>query len=260
MADSRSRRVLVERLSWLALALAAGAIVAALMAAFGSGQAWWHFSPAFFVLRIAFFAAIAAVVVALAALLLPTRGRSRTLTFASLAALVMAIGFILYIGVQARTARSVPPIHDITTNLDDVPQFYRLRVREDNLANIPNMGRSDLDQLSAHERWEAIHREAYGDLRTIHVPMSPAQVVQRAADLARERDWEFATLSPDAGIMEATDTTRFFRFKDDVVLRARRAPQGGSYVDMRSISRVGVSDVGVNANRIRDFLADLQQG
>ena len=61
-------------------------------------------------------------------------------------------------------------------------------------------------------------------------------------------------------MLEATDTTLFFRFKDDVVVRIRPDPAraGGSIVDMRSISRVGVSDVGVNAKRIRDFLRDLE--
>jgi uncharacterized protein (DUF1499 family) len=59
-------------------------------------------------------------------------------------------------------------------------------------------------------------------------------------------------------VLEATETTFFFRFKDDVVVRARPAPGGGSLVDMRSISRVGGSDVGLNAKRVRAFLADLQ--
>ena len=258
MADPRSRRVLVERLSWLGLVLAVGAIATALLAAVGHGQGWWHYTSAFFVLRIAFFAAIAGGLMALIALVIRVRDRRRNVTMASVGALVIAAVFVSYIGIQARTARAAPPIHDVTTDLDDVPQFYRLKVRDDNLANIPNMGRADLDQLPPEDRWMTIHREAYPDLRTIHVAMSPAQTILRAADLARERDWEFATINPDDGILEATDTSTFFRFRDDIVIRARRAPQGGSLVDMRSISRVGVSDIGANARRIRSFLEDLQ--
>jgi len=258
MADPRSRRLLVERLSWLALVLSVGAIVVALIAAIGSGQGWWHFRPAFTVLRIAFYVALAGGLLALVALLIRIRDRRRRVTGAALAALVLGAGLAAYLGIQARTARSLPPIHDITTNLDDVPDFYRLPVRTDNFDTVPYLGRDDLHRMLPEERWEVLHREAYGDLKTIHVPWTPAQTIQRAADLARERDWEFATLSPDAGVMEAVDTSRFFRFKDNVVLRARRAPQGGSFVDMRSISRVGVSDIGVNAGRIRSFLKDLQ--
>ena len=64
-----------------------------------------------------------------------------------------------------------------------------------------------------------------------------------------------------SGTVEATATTRFFRFKDDVVVRVRPDPAsaGGSIVDMRSISRVGVSDLGVNARRVRAYLNDLKE-
>ena len=82
--------------------------------------------------------------------------------------------------------------------------------------------------------------------------------MRRAAALARERGWEVALAESER--VEATDTSIFFRFKDDVVVRIRPAPAGGSLVDMRSISRVGGSDVGMNAKRIRAFLADLQRG
>jgi uncharacterized protein (DUF1499 family) len=86
-------------------------------------------------------------------------------------------------------------------------------------------------------------------------------VLQRAEQLARERGWAVAGVDPAAGTLEATATTLFFRFKDDVVLRVRSDLErpGGSVVDMRSISRVGGSDIGVNAKRVRRFLADLQE-
>ncbi len=258
MADLRSRRLLVERLSWLALALSVGAILLALIAAIGSGQGWWHFRPAFTALRIAFYAALAGGLIALVSLLIPIRGRRRRVTGAALAGLVFGAVFASYLGIQARAARAAPPIHDITTNLDDIPRFYRLPVRVDNFDVVPYLGRDDLHRMPPEDRWKALHGEAYGDLRTVHLPWTPAQTIQRAGELARQRDWELRTLSPDAGIMEAVDTSTFFRFRDNIVLRARRAPQGGSLVDMRSISRVGVSDLGANAKRIRSFLADLQ--
>ena len=90
--------------------------------------------------------------------------------------------------------------------------------------------------------------------------MNPAEAVQRAEALIGKRGWRVARVDRQAGTIEATATTLFFRFKDDVVVRVRADPArpGGSIVDMRSISRVGGSDVGVNAGRIRAFLADLQ--
>jgi hypothetical protein len=154
----------------------------------------------------------------------------------------------------------VPPIHEVTTNLDDMPQFSRLRVREDNLEGLDKVERADLRGLSNEQRWRRMHEQAYGDLRTVRVPWRVAETVQRAERLARERGWEIARADPAAGVLEATATTFFFRFKDDVALRARPARGGaGTDVDMRSISRVGRSDVGANAKRIREFLADLQR-
>jgi hypothetical protein len=151
----------------------------------------------------------------------------------------------------------VPAIHDVATDLDDVPQFTRLKVRADNLENVPDEGKPELKALPPEERWKALHRAHYGDIRTVRLAVPPAQAVRRAAALARERGWETALVDEDN--VEATDTSTFFRFKDDVVVRVRPAPDGGSLVDMRSISRVGGSDVGMNAKRIRAFLADLQR-
>ncbi len=91
------------------------------------------------------------------------------------------------------------------------------------------------------------------------MPTGVAETIDRAASLARSRGWTIAKVDRNAGILEATETSLFFRFKDDVVVRVRADPKGGgSLVDMRSISRVGGSDVGMNAQRIRGFLADLQ--
>jgi hypothetical protein len=241
-----------------ALLFGLGGAAAALVAALGAGQGAWHFRGAFTVLRYAFFASIAGAVLGLIGLIAARRARKAKLMLSNLVALVASLGFVLFLGAQVRTARTVPAIHDVATNLEDLPQFGRLAVRADNLENIPDMDRAELKALAPEERWKAIHREAYGDLRTVKLAASPADTIRRAAQLARDRGWEVAREDPAAGVVEATDTTFFFRFKDDVVVRARPAPGGGSLVDMRSISRVGGSDVGVNAKRVRAFLADLQ--
>jgi hypothetical protein len=241
-----------------ALLFGVGGAAAALIAAIGAGQGAWHFRGGFTVLRYAFFAAIAGGVLGLIGLVAARRARRAKLMLPNLIAVVAALGFVLFLGAQIRTARTVPAIHDISTNLNDVPQFTRLKVREDNLEGIPDMDRAELKAMAPEARWKAIHREAYGDIRTVRVPMNLEDTIRRAGQLARDRGWEIANEDGGAGILEATATSRFFRFKDDVVIRARPAPGGGSLVDMRSISRVGGSDVGVNAKRVRAFLADLQ--
>ena len=247
------------RLAILAALLCFGAVAAALIAALGAGQGAWHFRVGFAVMRYAFYVAAGGAVLALIAAFIarPAGGRAVVLSLLSFA--VAAI-FLLYVGNQVRTARSVPPIHDIATDLDTLPEFRRLSLREDYLEKVPDLDRPDLAALPPLERWKAIHREHYADIQPVVVPWSVSETVTRAEALARRRGWAIADFAPDAGRLEATETSRFFRFKDDIVLIARPAPEGGTRVDMRSISRVGGSDVGVNAHRIRTFLADLQAG
>jgi hypothetical protein len=260
MAEARKWRLWGGRLTAAAAVLALGAVAAALIGAFGSAENWWHFRDGFFVLRCAFYAAAAGAVLALIAAFARRRG-GRGLGLVNILTLLVAAGLIFYLYSYYRTARSVPPIHDITTNLDDYPRFYRLRVRDDNLAQVPSGGRAEIERLAPRERWKTLHREAYPDLRTVRVPWPVEETVRRAARLAGERGWEVATVDVRQGVMEAVATTRFFRFKDNVVVRVTPITGGGqgSMVDMRSISRVGVSDVGTNAKRIREFLADLQR-
>ena len=244
----------------LAMVLSVGGVVAALVAAVGSGLGMWHFSAGFTVLRYAFFAVAAGGLLALigvVAALAKRTGPSKL----NLISLVVALLFSAYLLQLVATARSVPAIHDATTNLDDLPVFTTLKVRPDNLENVPDEGRPELARLDPESRWKAIHRRAYGDLRTLRVSAGVVETTERAARLARSRGWDIAKVDSTQGIVEATATSRFFRFKDDVAVRIRPDPQrsGNSLVDMRSISRVGGSDVGMNAKRIRTFMADLKQ-
>jgi uncharacterized protein (DUF1499 family) len=249
-----------DRLTMLAAILCFGAVAVALVAAIGSAREAWHFRIGFKLLEYALYGAAAGIVVALIAILIAWRVKPR-LVMVNLLAIVVAGAFVGFLGNQIRIARTMPRIHDVATNLDDYPRFYRLTVRADNLESIPDMGRRELAALPPRERWKAVHREYYGDIAPIRVPWPVEETIARARRLAEERGWEIVTSDPANGILEAVDTSFFFRFKDNIVVRARPAGQGGgTIVDMRSISRVGVSDIGVNARRVRDFLADLRRG
>ena len=247
-------------LSGLAAVLSLGGVAAALLAAVGSGAGLWHFGFGFTILRFAFFGALAGGVLALIGIVagLVRRSGAGKLNLLSFAAALLFSAYLLQL---VAAARSVPAIHDVATNLQDLPTFTALTVRADNLENIPDEGRPELARLDPESRWKALHRRAYGNLRTVRLAGSVPEVTNRAAEVARNRGWKIAKVDPNAGIVEATATSFFFRFKDDVVVRVRPAPGDGaaSLVDMRSISRVGGSDVGMNAKRIRKFLANLQQ-
>ncbi|MWV28529.1 DUF1499 domain-containing protein [Aurantiacibacter rhizosphaerae] len=140
----------------------------------------------------------------------------------------------------------VPPIHDITTDLNDPPQFTTL----------------DVDDVSTgpftQEEWRAYHEESYADIEPIIIDKPPEEVLANARALAEARGWEIVDADPEAGILEATATAGYVRFYDDVVVEVTPVADGSTRVDMRSVSRVGVSDVGYNAARIRSFLSDLR--
>jgi uncharacterized protein (DUF1499 family) len=237
-----------------ALLLSAGAIVGALIAALGSANGWWPFVAGLQSLRYLFFMALAGALLGLFARI-RRKERHIMAAFAILLGLAMS-GYLLS---QYRLARSVPAIHDASTDLADPPAFITLALRRDNLESVPDEGRPGWTAMAPVERWQALHGEAYPDLKPVRLAMSPDAAIRMAEALARDRGWDVASVDPKAGHLEATATTRFFRFKDDIIVRARPV-EGGSLVDVRSVSRVGRSDLGMNAKRVRKFTRDLAKG
>ena len=256
--QSSGQRPRARRLAWLALALALGGAVAGLIGAAGSGAGGWPFATGFVLLRWGFYAAALGGLLAAVALIWGWRAGAGTGLLGA-AALVLAVGYCGYLWSWLAVAAQVPPIHDVTTDTADPPGFRALTLRADNWESIPDLGDARLAALPPRERWRAVVRRRYGDLKPLHLDRPPAEVVARAEALARERGWTVARVDPAAGALEATDTVSLFRFKDDVAVRVR--PEGGgSRVDVRSVSRVGTSDLGVNAARVRAFLSDLARG
>jgi uncharacterized protein (DUF1499 family) len=140
------------------------------------------------------------------------------------------------------------PINDITTDLDDPPVFN---------AVIPLRPRGSNPIEYGGPRVAARQRAAYPDLGPILTSLAPDAAFQRAFETAESLGWEIVSGDKQAGIIEAIDTTRFFRFKDDVVIRLR-PNAAGTRVDLRSRSRIGLSDLGKNAKRIRTFIKEFE--
>lgn len=143
-------------------------------------------------------------------------------------------------------ASAVPPIHDISTDLNEPPQFAVLDVPEVSTGS-----------LSVEEHL-AYHQEAYGDIGPIVIDKAPETVLADAQALAEDRGWDIASYDAEAGKLEATATAGYVRFYDDVLVEVTPVADGSTRVDMRSVSRVGQSDVGYNAARIVAFLSDLR--
>lgn len=244
---TRIRRRLVAMLVYGGLAISVAAMASALLAAIGYRSGWWDFGPAFTLVRWAAWLGVAGSVAAfLGGLLAALRQHKRLAPWAVLGVVIGALtfGMPLY---QLQQARTLPPIHDITTDTDNPPRF---------VAVVPLRGSTTnpLEYGGAHAA--NLQQQAYPDIVPLHMPAAPQAAFERALSLARQRGWEIVAAAPQEGRIEATDTTALFGFKDDVVIRIAAA-DGGSRVDMRSVSRVGVSDLGANAKRIRGFLRDL---
>ena len=168
------------------------------------------------------------------------------------AALVAAaLGAVCYMipAQQLATAGSVPPIHDITTDTDEPPSFVAILPLRADAPNPP-----EYDPAVAEQQ-----QEGYPDLRGVTLDAPPAEAFAQALAAAEAMGWDLVANDAAAGRIEATDTTFWYGFKDDVVIRVR-ADGAGSRIDVRSKSRVGRSDVGANAKRIREYTARLLGG
>jgi uncharacterized protein (DUF1499 family) len=104
----------------------------------------------------------------------------------------------------------------------------------------------------------AKQKVAYPDIIPAILPQSPARAFDLADRAARDMGWEIVSISPPDLRIEATATTRLFGFQDDVVVRITPWMKG-SRIDVRSVSRVGKSDVGTNARRIRTYMNKLTE-
>ena len=190
--------------------------------------------------------ALAAVVLAILAV---RRSRRRFGGLVVIGVAVAAAALPIRIWVAARSA---PPIHDVTTDLDNPPRYVavaRLRVPPAN--SIDYGGEPVATQ----------QRASYADLRPLIVHAAPPRVLAMAADTARAEGWTVLAQDigfGDLGRLEATDTSFLFARLDDVVVRIVPHP-AGSRVDVRSSAREGGADEGRNARRVRRFLAFLAE-
>jgi len=230
-----------------ALAVLAGC--AAALAGFGHRWGWWHYRTGFAVLKAAAYIGIAAAAVSLAGLIIT---RPLVLKLGAVLSLAGMMAGLFTAGIPwswLRTVKAVPLIHDITTDTKDPPPFVAVLPLRKDATNPAEYGGSAI---------AAQQRESYPDIVPHRINAAPDRVFEKALQAARAMGWEIVEARPGELRIEATDTTFWFGFKDDVVIRVTPEQQG-SRVDVRSLSRVGSSDVGTNAKRIRAYLKKFDQ-
>ena len=143
--------------------------------------------------------------------------------------------------------KSVPPIHDISTDLVNPPEFVAIAPLR---ADAPNPVEYAGVEVATQQR------AAYPELQTLNYPQSKSELVEATKQVINNLGWQLVNIDADQGIVEATDRTMWFGFKDDVIVRI--TDKGSErLVDIRSKSRVGGSDLGKNAERIHDFTEEL---
>jgi uncharacterized protein (DUF1499 family) len=177
------------------------------------------------------------------------------ITAAVVVATLATIAAIVWIG----RLHHAPPIHDVTTDLVDPPAFKDvIPLRAATQASNPSEYQATLDMGGQKIDVPDAQRKAFPDIQPVLLTEPPPAAFQHAAQAAHAMGWEIVTSRPEDGRIEATDTTFYFGFKDDVVIRVR--PNGaGSRIDVRSLSRIGGGDVGANAARITRYINALRK-
>jgi len=238
---------------WTALFLAVFTLLVLAIAGPGYRAGILSLNPAFMLLLLAMVGAVLSLVVGLVAVPWNLRRGSRGLALASLAALLLGLGLSLHFANWIAAGRAVPPIHDITTDTRNPPEFVDILPLREGAPNAPGYAGGEV---------AALQLGAYPDLAPLRIEAPAGAVFAAAVNVVQRLGWELVTQAPGEGRIEATASTWYFGFKDDVVIRLRREDEQLVIVDVRSKSRVGVSDVGANAARIRAFrdglLSELQ--
>jgi uncharacterized protein (DUF1499 family) len=238
-------RVQPKRSAGTSLWLGIIGIILVTAGAFGSGQGMWPFGIGLLMVLAGFLLGLIGALTGVFAAIRNSAdsglGRRIMIGLLLCGAILLSVGPWMYRGF------AYPPIHDVTTDLANPPEFSMIVPRKDNLAGVDSL-----------DQWRALHREAYGDIAPVTLAMPSEAVINRAKKLATAKGWVISTTATNR--LEATATESPFKFKDDIVVTATTAPDGKStLVNMRSVSQVGASDFGVNAKRIREFLSELQK-
>lgn len=172
-----------------------------------------------------------------------------------------------------------PAINDISTNPIEPPGFIQLD-------GVRPADANPIDPVFNPEHI-VLQREAYPEIRPLFLGTSIEDTYEAALRVVADQDWrvivldspeleeadeeisgevgaptdgESATVEVIEGVarIQAVAKTLVSGFSDDIVI-VISSDEGDTRVDVRSTSRYGEHDFGVNASRIRSFMIELQQ-
>ncbi|HXF16065.1 MAG TPA: DUF1499 domain-containing protein [Burkholderiales bacterium] len=207
----------------------------------------FHFRVGFTILRWAFWFALAGGLLSLAGLI-RTRGRPGSMLVAAIIGLAAGMTAAYIPWSLKRTAESLPYIHDISTDTANPPEFVaaaKLRKPGDHPVTYDGKEVADLQH------------QAYPDIAAFTSSASSEKAFEAAKAAIASMGMQLVDADPAQGRIEATQTSLLYGFTDDMVVRISKAAEG-TKVDVRSKSRVGRSDLGQNAKRIRTFVQKMK--
>lgn len=232
-----------DRIAEAGCGLAVLAGIAAAFSGLGTRWGWWYYMTGLNLLRLAAISGGVAAILSLTGGVMARHEHRGSIFFVAAAGILIGL---LSSGIPlswAYRAGKMPMIHDITTDMVTPPQFK---------AVMPL--RYDAENSSTYGGPETAVQQsgAYPDIRPLMLPMTRQTAFEKALLTAKNMDWQIVDADSREGRIEAV--ARTFGFRDDIVVRVTPAV-GGSRVDVRSTSRVGLSDIGTNAERIRTLLS-----
>ena len=207
----------------------------------------YHFRVGFMILRWAFWFALVGAILSVAGIII-ARGRPGTTLIAAIVGIAVGVVAAAIPWNWKQTAESLPYIHDISTDTANPPEFVAaagLRRPGDHPVTYDGKEVADLQQ------------KAYPDLGSLITKASTEKVFEAAKAAIAAMDMQLVDADPAQGRIEANQASLLYGFTDDMVVRIAGGADG-TKVDVRSKSRVGRSDLGQNAKRIRTFLQKLK--
>ena len=234
-----------KRLSKFALSglvLGAGGMAVFAASAVGYRLGWWQVGVALSIAEWAVYAATLGFAASVIGAILSRPGTGQLGFVLGLLGIAASLPIVAVAAQWEYAARTYPPINDISTDTEDPPVFW----------DMPNPTEYPGAQNAA------LQRAAYPDLAPSILTVAPGRAYALALALTKDKGWEIVADEPHDGRIEAVDRSFLFGFTDEIIIRISSA-DGGARVDLRSRSRIGRIDRGVNAKRIRAFLAALKE-
>lgn len=225
--------------------------------ALGAKFGLWDWTFGFGVLsrKVAPVVMLLSLVFGLISLIFAIAVRPRRGFFVAALAILIPVAAGMYTKSVQKTASKLPFIHDITTDTQNPPTYSAVITDE----RAKTRGVNSLDYVGKKDPREqklisVLQSRDYPEIRPLIMSDDPEVVFGEAKQVALQMGWDIVFEDVETGKIEAVASTFWYGFKDDVVIRVNPSEGGGSVLDIRSVSRVGASDLGANAARIKTFL------